>query len=152
MLSKLLIRISNLLTRLRCVRVDPENLVMVVPHCLQWNECPQNIVQDIKNCKRCGKCRIKDLYDLSNKYGIRCVVCSGGRQATAAVRQKDVKAVVAVACHKELALGLLVTFPKPILAVHNQQPCGFCINTTVEAKEVEEAVRSMLKKTPEEDG
>lgn len=130
---------------MRRVRVPPQNLLLLIPHCLQWDECQQNIVRDISNCKLCGKCRVKDMCELTAKYGIRCVACSGGRQAVAAVRQKDVKAVVAVACNKELAAGLLVTFPKPTLAVSNAQPCGFCYNTTVDKQNVESAIQSLLK-------
>jgi len=146
MLFKLFIRINNFLVRARHVRVRPENLLLLIPHCLQWDECRQNIVRDISNCKQCGKCRINDLYNLCEKYGIECAVASGGRQATAAVRRKDVKAVIAVACHKELFVGLLVTFPTPILAVSNQQPCGYCVNTTVDPGKIEAAIQSLLLK------
>ncbi|MFO7821568.1 MAG: DUF116 domain-containing protein [Lentisphaeria bacterium] len=145
MISKFLIRINNFLTRIRRVRVAPENLLVLAPHCLQWSDCQQNIVRDISNCKHCGKCPIKDLYELTNKYGIRGLVASGGRQASAAVHQKDVKAVVAVACNKELAAGVLVAFPTPVLTVSNKQPCGFCHNTTVDVREVETAIKSLLR-------
>ena len=152
MLKQLLIRFNNFLTRRRRVRVAPENLLLLLPHCLQWSDCKENIARDVANCKRCGKCRVKEMVELTEKYGIRCVVASGGRQATSEVRRKETRAVVAVACDKELTAGILATVPKPVVAVGNAMPCGACQNTTVDPFEVEAAIRSVLKSTPEDEG
>lgn len=139
------VRLNNLITRFRRVKVAPENLLLLLPHCLQWSDCPMNIVPDIDACKRCGKCRIANLVELKAKYGIQCAAASGGRQAVALVRSRDVKAVVAVACEKELAEGVLAAFPKPVFAVFNEQPCGYCNSTTVDPEAVEAAIRFFLK-------
>ncbi len=145
MFYKALIQFNNFLTRLRrSKRVAPENLLLLLPHCLQCEQCNENITRDIANCKRCGKCPIKVLAELTDKYGIRCVAVGGGRQATAAVKQKETKAVIAVACNKELVAGVLATLPKPVLALPNSRPCGYCRNTTVDAKKVEAAIKALL--------
>jgi len=61
------------------------------------------------------------------------------------VRDPKIKAVVAVACEKELAQGMLAVFPTPVLGVLNIQTNGPCRNTRIDPDAVRDAVRSMLK-------
>lgn len=150
MISQWFIKGSNAMTRWRRPRPAPEELLLLLPHCLQWSECRQDVESDIAACRRCGKCRIGALAALAEKHGVRAVVVGGGRRAVQEVRRPGVRAVVAVACDKELAAGILATLPKPVLAVHNARPCGDCCNTTVDVDEVEKALAWMLLKTTAE--
>lgn len=145
MIVKWLVKCNNALTRRRHVRVSADNLLLLLPHCMQWNGCTANVKEDIQECRRCGRCRIGVMRDLAEKYHLRCVVASGGRRAIAEVRQPETRAVVAVACEKELLAGILATVPKPVLAVCNTRPCGDCHNTCVEPGQVEEAIRALLE-------
>ena len=56
-----------------------------------------------------------------------------------------VKAVVAVACGKELRQGVLGVFPKAVLGVVNLWPHGPCKDTDVALEAVEEAIRWFLR-------
>ena len=145
MISQWIIDGSNAMTRWRRPRPAPAELLLLLPHCLQWSECRQGVASDIGACRRCGQCRIGALAALAEKYGLRAVVVGGGRRAVREVRQPGVRAVVAVACDKELVAGILATLPKPVLAVRNARPCGDCCNTTVEVAEVEKAIVWMLQ-------
>lgn len=150
MFTKTLITLNNLSTRLRRIRVQPENILLLLPHCLQWSECGQNLKEDINNCRRCGQCPIAEILKLQDRYNFQCLVASGGRQAIAAAKKKEIRVVIAVACSKELSAGILATVPKPVIAICNSQPCGFCHNTQVEINEVEDAIQSILQKTSPE--
>ncbi len=144
-MSSLVIGLSNLLTHARRKRVKPENLLLMFPHCLQWSDCPQNITRDIANCKLCGKCKIAKLIELSRERGIKYEVASGGRLALIKVKDPDIKAVVAVACKKELRQGILAAFPKAIIGVVNifrKEPCK---DTDVDTSEVERAIDWFLR-------
>lgn len=144
MLDDPIVKLNNLITRLRKVRVRPENLLLLFPHCLQWSECGENIVHDLGNCKRCGKCRIADLLNVAETLGVPCVVASGGRQALECVKRDEVKAIVAVACEKELAQGIRASLPKPVIGILNLHPHGYCRDTSVEMADVEAALRAFL--------
>jgi hypothetical protein len=146
-MGKFLVGISNALNGLRRRRVAPEQLLLLVPHCLQRNDCQRNVRGDLANCARCGKCPIDAVLALAEKYGVRVELASGGRKAVAAAKASDIKAVVAVACHKELSAGLKAVFPKAAIAVPNRQPEGPCVNTTVDVEAVEDAIRRLLKKS-----
>jgi hypothetical protein len=145
MLQAALIRFNNRLTRWRRVRVAPDRLLLLAAHCLQASACGQRLNSGVEACKGCGLCPVKDLKELAGRFGIRCVVASGGRQAMAAVKEPWVSAVVAVACEKELMEGILASFPKPVLAVSNTRPKGNCHDTQVQQAAIEAAIREVLQ-------
>ncbi len=140
-----LLRLNNAMTRLRRPKVDASRLLLLVPHCLQVQSCERNVRGDLANCVRCGRCPLAELLALAERYGVRVELVSGGRKAVASARDPQVRAVVAVACGKELLAGLKAIFPKPTLAVGNRQPEGPCVNTTVDVAAVEAAIVKLLK-------
>lgn len=144
MIRSALIRLNNAVVRLRAPRVAPGNLLLLFPHCLQNSRCERNVVHDVDACARCGRCRLADLLKLRDAYGLLCCLASGGRQALARVRKPDVKAVVAVACEKELIDGIRAAFPKPVLAVPNLRPHGPCKDTDTDLATIRTAVESLL--------
>jgi len=145
MFSRLFVKFNNRLTRLRRAKVLPEQLLLLVPRCLQKNGCPQTLGETIDDCKACGQCNITELLAIREEFGIRCSLAAGGREALAFVRDRRIKAVVAVACEKELMQGILAAMPVPVLGVINIQTNGPCRNTQLDPDLVRAAVRSMLK-------
>lgn len=145
MISKLIVRINNKITRARKIRVKPENLLLVVPHCLQDSKCAKNLMQDINNCARCGRCDVAAVLKLRDELGIKCRIAGGGRQAVEMVKDPVVKVVVAVACEKELKDGIRASFPKSVYAICNVRPFGPCKDTEVDMSQVRAAVESLLK-------
>ena len=135
----------NSITHLRRSRCRPEELLLLVPSCLQCSECRQKITNDIAECQRCGRCKVKDMVELAEKYGVRAAVATGGRLALEMARQADIKAVVAIACEKELMEGMTAVFPKPGLGVINIRPHGPCKDTDVDLAEVEKALAWLLR-------
>lgn len=145
MFSRLFVQFNNWLIRLRRIRVEPEQLLLLVPRCLQRNGCPQTLGETIDDCNACGKCNVTDLLTMRDEFGIRCSMATGGREAVAFVRDPRTKAVVAVACEKELAMGILAVMPTSVLGVSNIQTGVPCRNTRLDPDLVREAIRSMLK-------
>ena len=60
-------------------------------------------------------------------------------------RRHDIRAVVGIACEKELQEGIAAVFPKPALGVINVRPHGPCKDSDVDLAEVEKAVAWMLR-------
>ncbi|HHT9118329.1 MAG TPA: DUF116 domain-containing protein [Candidatus Hypogeohydataceae bacterium YC38] len=139
------VSLSNLINRLKGNKCPPSGLLIMFPHCIQWSKCPQKITLDLNNCKRCGKCKVKDLIELSEKYGVQLAVATGGRAALERVKSEEVRGVVAIACEKELRIGLTAAFPKAILSVPNLRPHGYCKDTDVVIADVEQYVRQFLE-------
>ena len=144
MYQKAFIRLNNRVTLWRRIKVSPDRLLLLAAHCLQGSACGQNLNRGVEQCKGCGLCPVKELLALQKRYGVRCVIASGGRQAVAAVKDPSVSAVVAVACEKELMEGIFASFPKPVLAVSNTRPHGPCHDTQVQTAGIEAALKDML--------
>ena len=145
-MSRIVVGFSNFMTRLRRTRVKREELLILFPTCLQCSECPQNIIHDLANCNRCGKCKVSDLVAMSEKYGCSIAVASGGHLALARVKAPDVRAVVAIACRKELRQGILASFPKAVIGIVNSFTAEPCKDTDVDLSEVERAIEWLLRK------
>jgi len=144
-MGRRMVKLFNALARIRRPRCEPGRLLILFPSCLQRSECPRKITSDLSLCQRCGKCKVKDILELSEKYGTRCAVATGGRLALEIAKEDGVDAIVAIACEKELQAGMKAVFPKPALGIINVRPHGPCRDTDVEIQEVEEAVRWFLR-------
>ena len=142
------VSLNNLLTRIRRIRVNPQNLLLLVPRCVQKTGCAQVLGATLDDCKGCGQCCVTDLLAIRDEFGISCSMTAGGREALAFVADNQIKAVVAVACEKELFQGICAVFPKPVLGVLNIQTNGLCLNTRLNPEPVRTVVRSMLKSRP----
>ncbi|MHC4197046.1 MAG: DUF116 domain-containing protein [Planctomycetota bacterium] len=154
------VSISNMLQKLKGTKCPPSSLLIMFPHCIQWSRCPQKITLwsrcpqkitlDLNECKACGKCKVMDLIALSEKYGVQLAVATGGRAALQRVKSKEIRGVIAIACEKELRIGLMAAFPKAIVSVPNLRPQGYCKDTDVTMEDVEQSVRNFLEEEESE--
>ncbi len=146
MLKKNFIKMNNSIFKLlQRTPLPAQNVLLLFPHCLQASSCKQNVTQNLDNCLRCGKCKVGELLKLRDEFKVECVLAGGGRQAVATARQPWVKAIIAVACEKELFEGIMATAPKAVFAIHNSQPFGFCKNTDVDIKQIRQAILRFVK-------
>jgi hypothetical protein len=140
------IEVNNQLVRARQESVPESQLLLLAPHCLQNSECPNKITLYPDNCKRCGKCQVSDLLALRDKYKITLAFATGGTLARRFVQIYRPRALIAIACDRDLASGIQDSNPLPVLGILNQRPYGPCFNTRVNLNEVEEAIQYFLKK------
>lgn len=138
--------LNNQLVMSKQRKITIERLLVLLPHCLQYDDCKVKITGDIHNCLQCGKCEIKNLDALSRQYNLQISVATGGGLAKRLIKEKMPEAVVAVACEKELAMGLKETYPLPVIAIPNERPYGYCVNTTVDVSAVEKAILNFINK------
>ena len=143
--DRALVALNNLSVRLRRTRCRSDQILILFAGCLQRSKCDRRLDTDVGNCGRCGKCAVSGFLDLADRYGVQIFRATGGRQAASRARDASVKAIVAVACDKELRAGVFACLPKAILARTIAWPCGPCKDTTIEMGEVEAAVRWFLR-------
>ena len=144
------IAVSNLLFRRRHIRVPASRLLVVTPHCLQLASCPHKITRDPHNCKRCGGCDIGALVTLADEMGFHFFVATGGTLARQIVKNTRPKAVLAIACERDLMSGIQDVYPLPAVGVLNIRPNGPCYNTHVDMELVRKQLEEII--IPEEDG
>ena len=145
MIDRTVIRLNNLSVRLRRTRCKPQELLVLLSRCLQNSACDCKITEGIGLCRRCGKCVVAKFASMAEKTGVQVFMATGGRQAAARAAQPEVKAIVAVACEKELRAGIFASLPKAVYAQTIEWPCGACKNTTVSFDLVERAVGWFLR-------
>lgn len=138
------IEVNNNLVRQHQVKVPAERILILTPHCLQKDTCIYKLTRNVENCHQCGGCCVGKLVGLCHKYGLHLVVASGGTLARQMVMQARPKAIVAVACERDLTSGIQDVFPIPVLGVFNERPNGPCFNTRVDINKVEEAILSFM--------
>ena len=135
---------SNLLFGRMGIRVPADRLLVVTPHCLQLATCPHKITRDPNNCKRCGGCDIGALVTLAEEMGFHFFVATGGTLARQIVYQTRPKAVLAIACERDLMSGIQDVYPLPAVGVLNIRPNGPCYNTHVDIDEVKAQLEKII--------
>jgi len=143
-IHKAFIDINNRLVRAMSIRTRPDSFLILMPHCLQFQDCKFKVTKDIENCGECGKCEIVELLHLGRSFGIKLFVNTGGTSARKMVADRRPKAVVAVACERDLVSGIMDSYPLPVIGITNVRPEGYCVNTHVEVEKVKEAVRHFI--------
>ncbi len=137
-LQLFIISLNNRLVRSKGFKT--KKILLLLPHCLQINNCDIRITNDIYNCKRCGKCEIKDLIQIADENNLKLFVATGGSLARRIIKDAKPEAIVAVACERDLSSGIVDTFPMPVLGISNERPFGPCLNTRVDLTKVKEAI------------
>ena len=141
--QKLIIDLNNTLVKRERPKV--KSILLLLPHCLQINECDVRLTFNIYNCKRCGRCEIKDLIQIAEDNHLTLFVATGGSLARRVVNETKPEAVVAIACENDLSSGIADTYPLPILGIPNERPFGPCFNTSVNLEKVKEAIEFFCK-------
>lgn len=136
--QRFIINLNNSLVRRECT--EAEKILLLLPHCLQINECDIRLTYNIYNCKKCGRCEIRDLIRIAEENRLDLFVATGGSLARRVIKEIRPDAVIAVACENDLSSGIVDTYPLPILGIINDRPSGPCLNTKVDLSKVGDAV------------
>jgi hypothetical protein len=139
------ISVNNELVISKGRKYAPDELLLLMPHCLQRSDCKVRLTYNIQNCKHCGKCPIAGLIALSAEYGVHLVIATGGTIARRIVARRRPRLILAVACERDLSSGIQDTYPLPVYGVLNKRPHGPCMDTEVCLADVERALRMFLR-------
>ncbi len=142
------IELNNHLVRSNQHRTKPQRLLILLPHCIQNFDCQIKITGNIKNCRGCGKCEIKDLIQLADQYQVHIAVATGGTLARRIIVENKPEAIVAVACELDLTSGIQDSYPIPVIGILNERPYGPCINTRADIQKVKNALFDFLGPEP----
>ena len=141
------IKINNQMTVSQEKTYNPEEILILAPHCLQNTSCPHKITVDVQNCHRCGKCSVAGLLEIAEETGVNLVVASGGTFARKLAKEYQPKAIVAIACERDLTSGIKDMNAQhiPVVGVLNERPNGPCYNTTVPICKVRQALSEFIE-------
>jgi len=139
------IQVNNQLVNPERFNIRAEEVLMLLPHCIQQANCKYKVTHNLDNCRRCGECQIEGILELRDEYGINVGVATGGTLARKLVKELKPKVILAVACERDLTSGIQDIYPMPAIGVVNIRPEGPCINTLVDLDKLERSLNKILQ-------
>ncbi|MDD3022630.1 MAG: DUF116 domain-containing protein, partial [Syntrophomonadaceae bacterium] len=139
------IAVNNYLVKAKKLFLKEEQVMILLPHCLQNSDCPHKITIDVNNCKQCGKCKIGEIKKLCEEQGAILKVATGGTLARKFIQENLPRGVIAVACERDLSSGIQEMGSLPVMGVLNCRPHGPCNNTDVDLESIKQALQMMCK-------
>lgn len=143
-IEQMFIDLNNKMVRAMGRHHKPEKLLVLMPHCIQWDDCKFKVTRNVRNCAGCGKCEIGALINLTDEFGIELFISTGGTVARRKVYENRPHAVVAVACERDLTSGVQDAYPLPVFAIVNKRPHGYCMATGVDLNEIKTAIKELV--------
>lgn len=128
------------------VKFKASELLILLPRCLQNNECKNDVIFDITRCTGCGKCDIVKINTIIKDTNVKASVVTGGSQARDLVAKYKPKAIIAVACERELVSGIFDTPSNYVIGVINLRPNGPCFNTKVSIERLKESIYTLIER------
>ena len=114
--------------------------ILLLPQCLRNKECPAKLTEYGYICQECGKCRIPEIIRLAKSLGYKVFIVPGGSMVEKILRTFKPKAVLGVACEKELVLGSIACEKA---GIPGQGICLLrdgCVETDVDWRKVKEMI------------
>jgi hypothetical protein len=125
-LTNAFLKLHNTLVQLAGREVDTSELVILLPRCLD------------KPIRRSAQ-------DMARTYGCHLAIVPGGGEARRVIREHRPRAVIAVACERDLLSGIEeVSAVIPVFALPNRRPAGPCVCTEIDLDDLDDAVCSFL--------
>lgn len=139
------IEVNNYLVNVKKPFIPKNQIMILIPHCLQNSECQHKITVDVSNCKGCGKCKVGELKKFAEENGASIKVATGGTLARKYIKDLKPRGIIAVACERDLSSGIQDSGLIPVIGVLNCRPNGPCVDTDVSVEEVKKAFSTMSK-------
>ena len=120
------VKVFNALALARGRKVGHGELLLLVPRCLSRET-------------------LEGVLEIAGKYAVPVFVATRGQLARRAIRERKPRAVVAVACERDMVSGLHdVAGRLPVLGLTMQLPAGPCKDATLDLGRLEEWVRAYV--------
>ncbi|NLD45689.1 MAG: DUF116 domain-containing protein [Clostridiaceae bacterium] len=136
---------NNLMMSMSTRKYKPEEIIVLLPHCLQYSECTNKITNDIDNCKRCGACTIGDIAEICSNRKIKVQVVTGGTSARNIIYKTKPGIILAVACERDLTSGIIDVGKIKVVGLINERPNGPCFNTRVDIEKLKTALDNIME-------
>jgi uncharacterized protein len=118
--------VYNTLASRRGRKVGKGELLVLIPRCL-------------------SKATLDDVLEVAGRYEVPVFVATRGQLARRAIRERRPRAVVAVACERDMVTGLHDVAAKiPVLGLTMQLPAGPCKDAVIDIKKFESWVQTFV--------
>ena len=120
------VKVYNALALLRSRKVKTGELLLLVPRCLSRET-------------------LEGVMEISRRYAVPVFVATRGQLARRVIRERRPRAVVAVACERDMVSGLHDVAGKvPVLGLTMRLPAGPCKDAVLDLPRLEEWIRTYI--------
>lgn len=120
------VKVYNALAAMRARKVSQGELLLLIPRCL-------------------SKATLDGVLGIAGKYGVPVFVATRGQLARRVIRERRPRAVVAVACERDMVSGLHDVAGKiPVLGLTMTLPAGPCKDASLDLGQLEQWVRAYI--------
>jgi hypothetical protein len=120
------VKVYNALALMRGRKVGQGELLLLIPRCL-------------------SKATLDGVLGIAGKYGVPVFVATRGQLARRVIRERRPRAVVAVACERDMVSGLHDVAGKiPVLGLTMTLPAGPCKDASLDLSQLEQWVRAYV--------
>lgn len=137
------IELNNIVVESDNKKYRPEEVMLLLPHCLQNSECGLKVTNNPGACNKCGRCRIGELLEYTGQKNIRMFIATGGTVARNIIKINKPKLIISVACDRDLMSGICDVKGIPVVGVTNRLPNGPCFNTDVDIEAIKRRVEEL---------
>jgi len=139
------VEVNNIMVQAVAVKFKRDDVLVLLPHCLQNSDCRHKITGGIDRCHKCGKCCIGDIVKVIGETGVKAFVVGGGTAARNTVAREKPKIILSVACERDLMSGISDVYGIPVIGIINERANGPCFNTSVDVEIFKQKLMSILE-------
>ena len=134
-IRRFFIKLNNIAVESLNLKVNVDDILILIPHCTQNSKCRIKLTEDIGLCQNCGLCNMNEIKKIKNEIGIKVSVVNGGTAARMRIKNIKPKFVLAIACERDLIDGIVDTGEQLyVYGFLNERPNGPCVDTTFDIK------------------
>jgi uncharacterized protein len=100
------VEVRNKVNEKEFKKIEPEDKILVLPHCLRHKDCEAKLESSGLACKNCNRCVIGVLKGKAEDQGYKVFIIPGSTFLKKIVEKNKFKAVLGVACYQDLNLGM----------------------------------------------
>ncbi len=138
------IELNNLVVESENNKYKAEEVMLLLPHCIQNSQCVLKVTNNAKFCEKCGRCKVGELLEYTAGKNIRMFIATGGTVARKIIKENNPKLIISVACERDLMSGILDVKGIPVIGVTNIQPMGPCFNTDDDIAAIKQRVEQLI--------
>ena len=137
------VEVRNKVNEKNFQKIEPQDTILVLPHCLRHTECEAKLETSGLVCKNCSRCVIGVLKNKGEEMGYQVFIIPGSTFLKKIVEKNKFKAVIGVACFQDLNLAMMKLSKFSCQGVPLLR--DGCVNTKVDSRVVLEKMGVKLK-------
>lgn len=141
-IDQIYIDLMNRINETRFRSVPASEIMIFLPQCLRNSKCPGPLDDEGYHCRECGRCKIADVMKIARRLESKVFILPGGSIVPRLLKKYNPKAVVGVACFRELsmAVSIVTRMNIPLQAIYLLR--DGCRNTDFNLYELKEVLNN----------